>query len=49
MEGIEGVVTVSFVVTREGQLMDAKIGSVLNPSDMEALRVVELMQSLDSC
>ncbi|HHT99948.1 energy transducer TonB [Xiashengella succiniciproducens] len=46
MEGIEGVVTVSFVVTREGQLMDAKIESGVEPLlDMEALRVVELMQS----
>lgn len=46
MEGVEGVVTVSFVVTSEGQLMDAKVESGVDPLlDMEALRVVELMQS----
>ena len=43
-QGIEGVVKVSFIVTKEGRLMDAAIESGVDPLlDMEALRVVEMM------
>ena len=43
-QGIEGVVNVSFTITKDGRLMDAKVESGVNPLlDLEALRVVDLM------
>lgn len=43
-QGIEGVVHVSFVITREGRLMHANVDAGVDPLlDMEALRVVEMM------
>lgn len=45
LQSKEGVVEVSFTVTSEGRLMDAKVESGVDPlMDLEALRVVELMQ-----
>ncbi|WP_205741239.1 energy transducer TonB [Geofilum rhodophaeum] len=45
LQSKEGVVEVSFTVTRDGRLMDAKVESGIDPlMDLEALRVVELMQ-----
>jgi TonB family protein len=43
-QGIEGVVKVSFTITRDGHLIDAKVDSGVDPLlDLEALRVVDLM------
>lgn len=44
MEGIQGVVNVSFVVTDDGRVMEAGISKSVDPLlDSEALRLVELM------
>ncbi|HLW07135.1 MAG TPA: TonB family protein [Marinilabiliaceae bacterium] len=45
-EGIEGVVLIQGIVTKEGQLMELSVKESVDPLlDMEALRVVELMQN----
>ena len=44
--GLEGVVTVSFTVTKDGRLMDAKVEKGVDPLlDLEALRVIDLMET----
>lgn len=44
MNGVEGVVQVSFVVTKDGMLMNASIENSVHPLlDIEALRIVDLM------
>lgn len=44
--GIEGVVLIEGVVTKEGQLMELSVKKSVDPLlDLEALRVVELMQN----
>ncbi len=43
-KGLEGVVNVSFTITKDGHLMDVKVESGLDPLlNLEALRVVDLM------
>lgn len=45
LQGVEGVVQVSFIVTRDGQVMNSKIEKSQGAElDMEALRLVDLMQ-----
>ena len=46
LQGVEGVVKVSFVVTRDGQVLNSKIEESMGAElDMEALRVIDLMQN----
>lgn len=43
-QGLEGVVNVSFTITKDGRLVDAVVVSGIDPLlDLEALRVVDLM------
>ncbi|TCO09294.1 energy transducer TonB [Natronoflexus pectinivorans] len=44
INGIEGVVKVTFIVTKDGKLMNAAIEESIDPLlDMEALRIVDMM------
>ncbi|ASB50599.1 energy transducer TonB [Alkalitalea saponilacus] len=44
INGIEGVVKVSFIITKDGKLMNAAIEESIDPLlDMEALRIVDMM------
>ncbi len=46
LEGVQGVVNVSFIVTSDGRAMEASIAKSVDPLlDSEALRLVDLMQS----
>lgn len=46
LKGIEGVVQVSFVITRDGKVLNSKVEkSVSAELDMEALRLVDLLDS----
>ncbi len=46
LKGLEGVVQVSFVITRDGKVLNSKVEkSVSAELDMEALRLVDLLES----
>lgn len=46
INGVEGVVQVSFIVTKDGTLMNANIDNSVHPLlDMEALRIIDLMST----